>query len=161
MITVCLPFLSEPHFSLLPKILLSVCRCVIPGTTDTLQSTWAPLPSPPWLARQASLGKGRALHFQVLVSQSCLALSDPMDCSPPGSSVRGILQARILERVATPFSKGSPRPRDQIRMSCIADRFFTVWAIREALLFKTNLNYSYQRWFFKKYKQRLPWWSSG
>lgn len=39
MIMVCSPFLSEPHFSLLPKILLSVCPCVIPGTTDTLQST--------------------------------------------------------------------------------------------------------------------------
>ena len=44
-----------------------------------------------------------------LVAQSCPTLSDPMDCSPPGSSVYGILQARILEWVAAPFSRGSSR----------------------------------------------------
>ena len=43
----------------------------------------------------------------VLVAHSCLILCDPMDCSPPGSSVHGILQARILEWVAMPFSRGS------------------------------------------------------
>ena len=46
--------------------------------------------------------------FKVLVVQSCLTLCNPMDCSPPGSSVYGILQAGILEKVAIPFSKGSP-----------------------------------------------------
>ena len=45
--------------------------------------------------------------------QSCLTLCDPMDCSPPGSSVHGILQARILEWVAMPSSRGSSKPRDQ------------------------------------------------
>ena len=50
-----------------------------------------------------------------LVAQSCLTLCDPMGCSPPGSSVHGILQARILEWVAISFSRGSSRPRDQIR----------------------------------------------
>ena len=44
--------------------------------------------------------------------QSCPTLCDPMDCSPPGSSVRGILQARILEWVAMPSSRGSSQPRD-------------------------------------------------
>ena len=44
--------------------------------------------------------------------QSCLTVCDPKDCSPPGSSVHGILQARILERVAIPSSGGSPCPRD-------------------------------------------------
>ena len=44
----------------------------------------------------------------------------PMDCSPPGSSVHGILQARILEWVAMPSSKGSPPPRDQTRVSCVS-----------------------------------------
>ena len=68
----------------------------------------------------------------VLVPQSCLILSDSMDFSLLGSSVYGILQARILEWVATPFSKGSSRPRDWIQVSCIAGRFFTIWAIREA-----------------------------
>ena len=45
--------------------------------------------------------------------QSCPTLSDPMDCSPPGSSVPGILQARVLEWVAMPSSRGSSQPRDQ------------------------------------------------
>ena len=49
----------------------------------------------------------------VLVAQSCLTLCNPMDCSLPGSSVHGILQARILEWVAMPFSTGSSQPRDQ------------------------------------------------
>ena len=49
----------------------------------------------------------------VLVAQLCPTLCDPMDCSPQGSSVHGILQARILEWVAMPFSKGSYWPRDQ------------------------------------------------
>jgi len=44
--------------------------------------------------------------------QSCLTLCDPMDYSPPGSSVHGILQARILEWVAMPFSRRSSQPRD-------------------------------------------------
>ena len=51
-----------------------------------------------------------------------------MDCSPPGSSVHGILQARILEWVAIPFSRGPSQPRDQIQVSCIAGRLFTIWA---------------------------------
>ena len=42
--------------------------------------------------------------MKVLVAQSCLTLCDPMDCSPPGSSVHGILQARIVKWVAVPFS---------------------------------------------------------
>ena len=46
-----------------------------------------------------------------LVAQSCQTLCDPMDCSPPGSSVLGILQARTLERVAMPSSRGSSQPR--------------------------------------------------
>ena len=53
----------------------------------------------------------------------CMAV---MDCGPPGCSVRGILQARILEWVASSFPRGSSRPRDQTLVSCIAGRFFTV-----------------------------------
>ena len=48
-----------------------------------------------------------------------------MDCSPPGSSVHGILQARMLESVAIPFSRVSSQLRDQAQVSCIAGRFFT------------------------------------
>ena len=54
-----------------------------------------------------------------------------MDCSPPGSSVHGILQARILEWVAIPFSRRSSLPRDWTWVSPIAGRFFTTWANRE------------------------------
>ena len=55
-----------------------------------------------------------------------------MDCSPPGSSVHGILQARIPEWVAIPFSRGSSWRRDQTQVSHIAGRFFTIWDPREA-----------------------------
>ena len=55
-----------------------------------------------------------------LVAKSCLTLCSPMDCSPPGSSVPGILQARILEWVAIFFSRGSSQPRDRTHISCIA-----------------------------------------
>ena len=60
--------------------------------------------------------------------QSFPTLFDPMDCSPPGSSIHGILQARILEWVAMPSSRGSSLPRDWTCVfynSCIAGRFFT------------------------------------
>ena len=58
-------------------------------------------------------------------SQSCLTFCNPMDCSPLGSSVHGILQARILEWVAIPFSRGPSWPRDGTWVSCIAGGFFT------------------------------------
>ena len=66
------------------------------------------------------------MHTQSL--QLCLTLCDPMDYSPPGSSVHGIFQARILEWPAMPSSRGSSLPRDRTRVSCIsytADGFFT------------------------------------
>ena len=66
------------------------------------------------------------------VAQSCQTLSDPMDCSLPGSSVHGIFQARVLEWVAISFSRGSSQPRDGTWVSHIAGRHFTVWATREA-----------------------------
>ena len=65
--------------------------------------------------------------MKVLVAQLCLILWDPMDCSPPGSSVHGILQARILEWIAILFSRGSFQPRDWTQVSCIAGRFLTIW----------------------------------
>ena len=63
---------------------------------------------------------------------SHVRLCDPMDCSLPGSSVHGILQARVLEWVAISFSRGSSQPGDQTRVSHIAGRRFTLWATREA-----------------------------
>ena len=62
------------------------------------------------------------------VSHSVTSVSlQPMNCSPPGSSVHGILQARIVEYVAIPFSRGSSQPGDQTQVSCIAGRVFTIW----------------------------------
>ena len=52
------------------------------------------------------------VKMKVLIAQSCLTLCDPMDYSPPASSVHGILQAKILEWFAIFFSRGSSRPRD-------------------------------------------------
>ena len=76
----------------------------------------------------------------VLVAQSRPTVCDPMDCSPPGSSVHGILQARILEWVAMPSSRGSSLLWEWTRISCLAGRFFTIWDTREA---------PDQRWFWQ------------
>ena len=70
---------------------------------------------------------------KVLVSQSCPILWNPwaVTHSPPGSSVHGILQARILEWLASPFSGVSSLSRDWTQVSCTAGRFFTAWTTRE------------------------------
>ena len=72
-----------------------------------------------------------------------------MDCSPPGSSVHGILQQRTPEWVAIPFSRVSSRPRDWVWVSHIAGRFFVVWAIRTTLwvvdyFFLSDAHYSWK-----------------
>ena len=88
----------------------------------------------------------------VKVAQSCLTPCDPMDCSLPGSSVPGILQARILEGIAILFSRGSSWPKNWTRVSCIAGRFFTVWTTSKAgtnyilSLFTGNSCPSHQAW---------------
>ena len=64
--------------------------------------------------------------MKVKATQSCLTLCDPMDCSLSGFSVHGIFQARILEWVAIPFSRGSSQPRDQTQVSCISGECFTI-----------------------------------
>ena len=76
--------------------------------------------------------KQRPLKVKVLVAQSCPTLCNPMHCSPPGSSVHGILLARMLEWVALPFSRGSSQPRNWTQVFFIAGRFFTIWATRKA-----------------------------
>ena len=68
------------------------------------------------------------------VAQSCPTLCDPVDCSLPGSSPHGILQARILEWLAISFSRGSSQLRDRTQVFHIAGRHFNLRAIREALL---------------------------
>ena len=61
----------------------------------------------------------------VSVIQLYLTLYDPMDCSPPSFSVHGILQARILEWVAVPSSRGSSQPGERTWVSCLASSLFT------------------------------------
>ena len=63
---------------------------------------------------------GKTVCVCVLVTQSCPTLCDPMDCSPPSSSVHGIFQARILERVTIAFSRGSSRPKGRTPISCVS-----------------------------------------
>ena len=88
-------------------------------------------------------------------AQLCLTLCDPKDCSPPGSSVSGISQARILEWVAISFSKGSPWPRDWTQVSCgsyIGRRILYHWATWEAVQV-------YKQWKFKSTNESL--WDEG
>ena len=90
-----------------------------------LQNLWPP--RAPWQVTKRLIQAGRIkpagsyftvitlsalLSMCVLVAQLCLTLHNPTDCSPPGSSLHGILQARILEWVAMPSSRGSCQPRD-------------------------------------------------
>ena len=75
----------------------------------------------------------------LLVKLCPTLLCDPMDCSPPCSSVHRISQARVLGWVAISFSRGSSQPRDRTRVSRIAGRGFTVWVTR--LLLKLKLQY--------------------
>ena len=86
--------------------------------------------SPAWHADSYCLShQGKPKNTGVggggLVAKSCPTLCNSMNCSPPGSSVHEILQARILEWVAIPFSRGSSQHRNQTWISCIAGRFFT------------------------------------
>ena len=106
------------HFSLrpLPCSLLLKCRWASPQKTELL----------------TSLNVGCFPQSESEVAQLCPTLCNPVDCSPPGSSLHGILQARILEWVAIFFSRGSSRPRDPTWVSRIAGRHFNLWATREA-----------------------------
>ena len=76
-----------------------------------------------WLQTSIAGGEGEGE-----VTQSCPTLCNPMDCSLPGSSIHGILQARILEQVAISFSRGSSRTQDQTQVSRIGGRHFNFWA---------------------------------
>ena len=76
------------------------------------------------------------------VTQLCPTLCEPMNCSLPGSSVHGILQARILEWVAISFSSRSSQPRDGTWVSHIVGRCFNLWATREAHEYKKHMPYN-------------------
>ena len=66
------------------------------------------------------------LAYACVHAQKCPTRCKPLDCSPPGSSAHGILQARTLGQVAMPFSRGSSRPRDRTCVSGTGGRFFTI-----------------------------------
>ena len=125
-----LPLTPEPKhqgLSMLPmsKVLISLLDwllCLFQEWREETQTIQPPIKYVTQLERK---------KVKVLVTQSCLTLCDTMDCSPPGSSVHGILQARILEWVAISFSRGSSQPRDWTQVSCIAGRRFTDWATRQ------------------------------
>ena len=85
-----------------------------------LSPTPQPLSAPSHSQTHRPLPSYVTLKVKVKVAQSCLTLCDPMDYT-----VHGILQARILEWVAVPFSRGSSQPRDQTQVSHIAGGFFT------------------------------------
>ena len=68
---------------------------------------------------------GTGVLIYCLVAQSCLILCNPMGCSPPGSTVHGVSQARIPEWVTITFSRGSSQPRDRTPISCLVGGFFT------------------------------------
>ena len=79
------------------------------------------------------------------VTQLCPTPWDPMDCRPPGSSVHGMVQARILEWVAISFCKGSSQLRDQTQVSCIAGWFFYHWTTKEVWCQHCSLGKTYAR----------------
>ena len=80
-----------------------------------------------WLSTQAHTSM-----CVCLVAQSCLTLWDPVDYSPPGSSIHGDSPSRILDWVAMSSSRESSQPRDWTQVSCIAGGFFTDWTTRKA-----------------------------
>ena len=103
---------------------------------EALEACWGDVGPGRGAGRVSPSGKQRGCDLpggsvNVKVAQSCLTLCNPMNCSPPSSSVHGILQARRLEWAAIPFFSTSSQFRDWTRVSCIAGRFFTVWATKK------------------------------
>ena len=102
---------------------VGICLMEMIKLVNKIKSIYRTLPESPGLTN----------NVYVLIAQLCPTLCDPIDCSPPGSSVHGILQARTLEWIAIPFSRISSWPRNWTPVSYIAGRFFTIWTTRETL----------------------------
>ena len=133
------PFISDPHTCIATLPWSPSLTRMVPFLqhwyiTDNHAKSRADLRVHSWWILVHSTVLNKCAHCDVLclVTQSCLSLCNSMDCSPPGSSVHGLLQARTLEWVAMPSSRGSSQASDQTQVSRIAGRFFTVWATREA-----------------------------
>ena len=89
-------------------------------------------PSGQCVAGMTPLPLSRGEHWSS-VAQSCLTVRDPLHCNPPGSSVHGISQAKILKCIAISFFRGSSRPRDGTHISCTGRWLLYCWVTREAL----------------------------
>ena len=87
-------------------------------------SSWGPRVRLNWATEQHLLHLHECVHAR-LAAKSCLIISDSVDCGPPGSSVHGTLQARILEWIRISSPRGSSQPRDQAHVSCTGRGFFT------------------------------------
>ena len=101
----------------------------------------------PWDSPGKNTGVDRHFLLQCMkvkreneVTQSCPTLLNPMDWRPPGSSIHGIFQARVLEWVAIAFSRGSSWPRDQTWVFHTVARYFTIWATRKETSHRSYLN---------------------
>ena len=107
------PLLSTLHLQ--DAVLGAVDEVTMQEMLSSPQQTW-----------KTNEGGKSNLHVCVRsVTQSYLSLCNPTDCSPSGSPVHGICQARTLEWVAIFYSKGSSQPRDQTHVSCVSCGFFT------------------------------------
>ena len=95
-------------------------------TKDLLDSTGSSTQYPVVTYMGKESEKEQRFFCEGLAIQSCLTLCDPMDCSPPGSSVHGILQARILEWIAIPLSRETYQPTDQTWVFGTAGNFFII-----------------------------------
>ena len=95
------------------------------------------------------------VSVKVKIAQSCLTFYDPMDCSPSGSSVHGILQARILEWVAIPFSRGSSQPGAQTQVSCFAGQ--TLYQSESPGAFKDHPKYFHRSFWRSALYPALYW----
>ena len=139
-----LPFSSSPlAFSSQPNLKTGQQRrkkkkktfpsLLYPLSHHTSQYSWCPLHLPKACTACGLLSAHHpfCLERESEVAQLCPTLWDPVDCSPPGPSVHGIFQARVLEWVAISFSRRSSWPRDRTRVSHIVGRCFTVWATRD------------------------------
>ena len=143
----CFRFKSESEVAQLCPTLCDPMHYSPPGSSvqGTLQARilgWVDMPSSRGSSQSRDQTYVSLLHWQAgslplapprkpqmsEVAQSSPTLCNPVDCSPPGSSVHGILQARILEWVAISFSRGSSQPRDRTQVSCIKGRCFNLWA---------------------------------
>ena len=110
-----------------------------------------------WIGRQILYHSTTREALQSEVAQSRPTLCDPMDCSLPGFSIHGILQARILEWVAISFSRRSSWPRDWTRIFRIAGRCFTVWATREV---KRGAQIAFLSWYANWIKMLMNFWDT-